>query len=49
MFEYIKLVMLPLSSSTAYTLINRLSNKGKAAVACLYVAYSLAIVFLGGV
>jgi hypothetical protein len=49
MFEYIKLAMLPLSSSTAYTLINRLSNKSKAAVACLYVACSLGIVFLGGV
>ena len=46
MFEYIKLTMLP---STAYTLINRLSDKGKAAVACLYAACSLAIVFLGGV
>lgn len=49
MFEYIKLVMLPLSSSTAYTLINRLSNKGKVAVACLYAACSLAIMTLGGV
>lgn len=49
MFEYIKLAMLPLSSSTAYALINRLSNKGKAAVAYLYVACSLAIVSLGGV
>lgn len=49
MFEYIKLAMLPLSSSTAYTLINRLSNKDKAAVVCLYVACSLGIVFLGGV
>ena len=49
MFEYIKLVMLPLSSSTAYTLINRLSNKGKAAVAYLYVACSLATIVLGGV
>lgn len=49
MFEYIKLTMLPLSSSTAYTFINKLSNKKKAAVACLYAACSLAIVTLGGV
>lgn len=49
MFEYIKLAMLPLSSSITYTLINRLSNKKKAAVACLYVACGLAIVTLGGV
>ena len=49
MFEYIKLAMLPLSSSITYTLINRLSNKKKTAVACLYAVCSLAIVVLGGV